>query len=255
MVHSLFVVEGPHEVEVIAQLLKRRGLARVKLLEDLDPFWAPLVPRTFPHAGDLHKRVPVPTFFASETISVAVQSAEGIDNIGKAVLAALATLDSDPAAVGIVLDADHDEPVEARWRAMASKLPALKIEGGPGDVTTGSPRAGVFVLPDNASPGTLEDVLLSCAAEVYPSLLEAARRLVDPLDPGDAAVFRNSDERKHFAKPSGKPKAIAGCIAAVLRPGKAIQVSIQDNLWVRDPRALALPAVAALQRFVDEIIG
>lgn len=255
MIRSLFVVEGPHEVEAIGVLLKRHKLARVTLLEALDPFWAPLVPRTFPHAGDLHKRVPVPTFFASDARSVAVQSAEGIDNIERAVHAALTVLDAEPAGVGIVLDADHDEPVEARWRAMASKLPDLKIEGGPGVVTSGSPRAGVFVLPDNAGPGTLEDVLLACAAEVYPTLLEAAKRLVEPLDASEPTVFKNSDERKHFAKPSGKPKAIVGCVASVLRPGKAIQVSIQDNLWLREPRALALPHVIALDRFVLQILG
>lgn len=254
MNYSLFVVEGPHEVEAIGQLVKNRKVARVRLLQDLDPYWVPLVPTKFPHEGDLHKRVPAPAFFASENLSVAIQSAEGIDNIEAAVRASLAALDGDPGGLGIIMDADHDEPVETRWKAMVSRLPDLSFGGGPGVVGAGSPRAGVFVLPDNAGPGSLEDVLLACAAEVYPTLLSAATALVNPLDPKDKALFRTSDESKFIKKPSGKPKAIAGCIASVLRPGKAIQVSIQDNLWLRDERALALPAVAALQRFVDEII-
>ena len=50
-------------------------------------------------------------------------------------------------------------------------------------------------------------------------------------------------------------KAIVGVIANVLRPGKAVQVSLQDNRWLRDPECLQLPKVSALLNFVDAVIG
>jgi hypothetical protein len=56
-------------------------------------------------------------------------------------------------------------------------------------------------------------------------------------------------------KPAGRKKAIVGAVANVLRPGKSVQVSLQDNRWLRDPRALALPQVARFQAFVDAIVG
>ena len=73
--HALIVVEGPHDVEFVGRLLRLDGFARVRYESELDGFWQPLVPRAFPHGGDLLKRVPVPSFFARGEHSVAVHSA------------------------------------------------------------------------------------------------------------------------------------------------------------------------------------
>lgn len=70
---------------------------------------------------------------------------------------------SDRKALGILLDADEDP--NARWRAVADRLRQERIEvprspestGTLIDETTRSPRIGIWLMPDNASAGELED--------------------------------------------------------------------------------------------------
>jgi len=57
---SYLVVEGPHDIEFVGRFLKIGGLSRIKQLADLDAAFARLVPRDFPHRGDLLKRVRLP---------------------------------------------------------------------------------------------------------------------------------------------------------------------------------------------------
>lgn len=254
MERSYFVVEGPHDVEVIGRLLRLNGLTRVQMLEDLDEYWKPTVPTSYPPGGDLLKRVPLPVFFASESHSVAVQSAGGISKIAAVVKATLNTLDDPPEGLGFVLDADQDQP-EKRWADLADALPFDDFGTSPGTIFAGRPRVGIYVLPDNQAQGTLEHLLLACADVAYPTLLASARAHVDPLDPSDKSVFLNARERQDLAAPHGKDKAVAATIAAVLRPGKAVQVSIQDNQWLRDPVSLTLPIVAQFRSFVEVVAG
>jgi hypothetical protein len=254
MGRTYFVVEGPHDVEVIGRMLKRRGLARVNSFDALEEYWHPLVPRIFPFGGDLNRRVPVPVFFASGDSTVAVHSAGGVTSIGDVAQASLAALDTPPDALGVVLDADRQNPA-AVWKRVVATLPVSSAGSQPGDISGNAPRAGVFVFPDNQALGTVEDVLLDCAEQAYPTLLKGAKAFVDQISPADATIFINARERQDFAKPAGKSKAIVGCIASVLRPGKAVQVSIQDNQWLQNKSALALPAVVKLQEFVDALIG
>lgn len=249
-----FIAEGPHDVEVIGRLLSLRGFRRLRQINELDEYWRPLVPRTFPIDGDLLRRVPVPVYFTSKTTSVAVHSAGGVSRISNVAKASLCALDEPPDALGVLIDADDMDPLK-RWEEVAHELPVDDPGSSPGHVGTGVPRSGVFVLPDNATTGTLEDLLLACANVAYPGLLASAKAWIEPLDPSDSATFSCAKERADFAKPSGKSKAIAGSIASILRPGKAVQVSIQDNMWLRHPAALDLPDVKALQNFVDTILG
>ena len=254
MERAYFVVEGPHDVEVVGRLLALHGLERVKWLADLDKFWTRLVPRTFPHQGDLMRRIPVPVFFASEGFSVAIHSAGGIGNIASVVEATFTALDEEPQGLGVLLDADDDD-VKRRWETVVSALPTKDAGSAPGAVGQGTPRVGVYVLPDNDTAGTLEYLLVQCAEKAYPKLLKSAKAWIDPLDPNDESIFKNAKERGDFSKPAGKTKAIASCVASVLRPGKSIQVSIQDNQWLRHPEALELDVVKQLRRFIDAVLG
>jgi len=45
-----------------------------------------------------------------------------------------------------------------------------------------------------------------------------------------------------------------GCIANVLRPGKSVQVSIQDNRWVT-AETLTLPSMAPLDQFLQDLFS
>jgi hypothetical protein len=255
--YGYLVVEGPHDVEFVGRILRPYGFRRIRLKSALDPFWEGLVPEVFPIDDDLLKRVPVPIFFSSDTHSVAVRSAIGDTQIAKALYFNLSTLRpgqlSELVGIGVMLDADTvTTPVnrfaEIKGQIATFPLP-LSLPNDAGEIAQGSPKVGVFVLPDNRSQGTLEDVLLECAGIAYPSLLAGADTFVRGVDVNDLT----RDDRKEFEKSAGKNKAIVSSISSILKPGKAIQVSIQDNRWLKDD-ALNLPRVKAVQAFLAELL-
>lgn len=247
-------VEGPHDVELVAVLLGPDGFKRVQHRRDVDGYWDPLIPKTFPHRDDLLARVPVPTFLRSDQRWIAIHAAGGETNLVSKVEETLAVLSSPPSAVGVVLDADSRKSAQERFTSVAEKLEKLGLvkPARPGEVCETSPRCGVYVLPDNASQGTLEDLLLECGAAVYPELLGAARGYIGGIDCAWPELAK--DDTGAFEKGAGRNKATIASMASVLKPGKAIQNSTQDNRWLKDPRALALPRVAALRGFLTKLL-
>lgn len=252
---SLLIVEGPHDCAVLGRLLRPLGLKLLQKEERVDPFWSPTIPRQFPVGGDLLARPPVPSFFQSDAHSVAVQVAGGDSGLAKRLALTLKTLpgwQKELGAVAICLDADEKTP-EDRWRGLRSAAAAqslpLSLAERPGQIEAGPPRVGGYVFPDNLSPGTLEDLLLSAGEVAYPTLLGSARDYVDRIDQG--ALTRADLEE--FSKNAGKKKATLGAIASVLRPGKAVQNTIQDNRWLEGP-SLDVPAIAHLRRFLHAVL-
>lgn len=252
--HGLLLVEGPHDTEFIACLLKPHGLHRVQLKPDLEPFWDILVPKQFPADGeDLLKRVPVPMFIQNGSHSVAIRCAIGDTQLVRAAQESLAVLDFDElVGIGIILDADENMTPKQRFSRIRSTansigLP-LNLPEQPGQISNGSPKSGVFVLPDNESKGTLEDILLECASESYPSLLQGAKTFVQT----DVSALDDEDLRD-LKKPAGKKKAMVSSIASILRPGKAIQVSLQDNRWIKD-KTLDLEKVKSVSLFLSKLL-
>ena len=253
--YGYLAVEGPHDAEFVARILKPRGLTRVRRKSDLDPFWYDVVPTSFPPDGeDLLKRVPVPLFLQNATHSVAVRSALGDTRLVSATRESLAVLDSEKlVGVGFLLDADGQAAPADRFYSIKtivahSNMP-LSLPDAPGQVSEGYPRSGVFVLPDNQSAGTLEDVLLECAESTYPSLLAGANGFVQGVDVSGLA--RN--DRRELERPAGRNKAIVSSVSSILKPGKAIQVSIQDNRWLAD-ETLNLPKVRAVRAFLTALL-
>jgi hypothetical protein len=165
----------------------------------------------------------------------------------------LAALDDSPAAVGVVVDADARNALDV-WTEIVANMQEYDFGQGPGQLGVSQPRAGVFVLPDNKGAGTLDTILLKCGEQVYPQLIAGARAWINPLDPNDQDIFFNAAERRDLLKPAGKVKAVVAAVASVLRPGKSVQVSIQDNRWLRD-EALSVPEVVALNAFVSGLIN
>ena len=79
--YCYIVAEGHQDIELLIRLLKKSyGLRKVQKLSELDEFWKPLVPRTFPKDDDLMKPVPVPMFVQNTELelSIALHSAIGI---------------------------------------------------------------------------------------------------------------------------------------------------------------------------------
>jgi hypothetical protein len=189
------------------------------------------VPRQFPHADDLLRRMPVPTFFKSDTHSIALHSAIRDTNIINTIEETLAITSWEAnrlVGLGIVLDADSKVSPKERFDNIKDRLQPLdlisELPDLPGTVAMGKPRCGIFIMPDNRSAGTLEDLLLECAEQVYPSLLQCTQELTNCVEP-IVTQFEKKSERRDFEKPAGRKKVTVGCIANVLRPGKSVQVS------------------------------
>lgn len=255
MQYGYLAVEGPTDVEFVGRLLRPSGLKRVQRAGDVDDLWRVLIPSEYPPGGDLLKRVPVPGFFRSDTHSVAVESAGGLDRLVPAIQDTRLRLFprwSELAALGLLADADREDPPD-RFQYLKEDLRGIDLPipvSGPGEISEGTPRIGVYVFPDNRRQGILEDLLEECVSAVYPDLLKGARAFVGGVD---RAVL-TAEDVEEVAKPSGEIKAMLGCIAGFLVPGSTLQVSVARNRWLRDD-ALALDNIRTVHSFLIELLG
>ena len=247
------VVEGPHDVEFAIRLIRSRvHLVRVRDIKLLDETLRKLVPRDFPYEGDLLKRVPVPTFLQNEDLAIAIHSAGGDSKIAACLEGTFDVIDSKEfSVVGVILDSDSMISPEARHKNLLQLVESLtvKFSSVPGELFEGPPRTGIYVLPDNQAQGTLEDLLLECGAVAYPAQLSSAKAFVD----GVFSACTGGDFKK-LRSPAGRNKAVVGAVAGLLRPGKAVQVSIQDNGWLKRD-ALQITRVKKVCDFLDELFG
>ena len=74
-------------------------------------------------------------------------------------------------ALGIVVDADEDR--EARWRSITGRLLSAGIQAPraiepSGTIIEGSPRVGIWLMPDNQSEGELEDFVAGLVPDSDP---------------------------------------------------------------------------------------
>lgn len=251
--YGYVVVEGPHDVELVYRLLSPLGLRRIQWMADLDPYFHPLVPTKFPHQNDLQKRVPVPLFLASDTHCVAIHSAIGDTRLVSTIEENAILIDFDElTGIGVILDSDSEVTAQQRYELVKGKLAArgFTLPENPGEITTSQPQMGAFVLPDNQSPGNLEDLFIECAEGCYPGLLASAQLHVEFAKGDDSFTDPKREDLSNQAK---FHKAVVGSIASVLRPGRAVQSSIQDNLWLRG-ESLKLPRVQAVQAFLQQLL-
>lgn len=155
-------------------------------------------------------------------------------------------------AVGVVLDADASMAANERFAVVQSALSAIGLAPGarPGAVGSGSPSCGVYVLPDNASNGTLETILIECAEKNYPAALSGARAFIGSVDPRDY----QPDDLHELNKAAGRNKATVAAITAILKPGKTTQASISDNRWLHG-EAAQLKRVVSFERFLEELVN
>lgn len=255
--YSYIVVEGPHDVEFIARLLRVHGFHRIQYLRDLDPFWgtSKIIPNKFPYNDDLLKRVPVPIFFQTPTHSVAIHSAVGHTRIAETIQETFRIINNPEniESIGIILDADVEETVARRFEIMLNELrgknPGLIFPDAPGLIANDHPATGVYILPDNNSAGTLENILLEAAAVNYTNLNATSDQYIQSIDLNQLS----RQDLEDFHKPAGPAKARVGSMASILKPGKAIQVSIQDNRWI-EGEALNLPVIQAISAFLNQLL-
>ena len=87
-----------------------------------------------------------------------IQKKEGIDNVLADI--GLEILAPGRKAIGIIVDANDD--LDARWRAVTNRLREENIEvpdspDPTGTIISSTPRVGLWFMPDNTSPGELEN--------------------------------------------------------------------------------------------------
>ena len=87
-----------------------------------------------------------------------IQNKEGIDNLLDNI--GLEILAPGRKAIGIIVDANDD--LDARWQAVTNRLREENIEvpNSPdptGTIISSTPRVGLWFMPDNTSPGELEN--------------------------------------------------------------------------------------------------
>ena len=94
-------------------------------------------------------------------LSFSIVDKDGIDNLQSSIFTEIN--DSDRQTVGILVDANDD--FTARWDAVANRLSQEGIDppaspDSAGTIIESKPRVGIWLMPDNTSPGELEDFVV-----------------------------------------------------------------------------------------------
>ena len=253
MKYAIIGVEGPHDQAFTGKVLKLLGFKDFReelkgLKSDLDPFWRKFIP-VYPKKGNLYTRLNMPSILFNDTTSVAIYAGEGsnlVTNLDD-ILFANSEYQTNLAALGIVADCDKStpdriaEPYAKKFRSYFPNFPDR-----PGVVNTNSPRTGVYVLPDNASPGVLDTLLCECGQIAYPAYMEKASSYLNEFSESD----RKSLKWKNF----DREKALVATVVSVLKPGKTNTTSIADNNWVSEQTQQQVPALANFIEFLSQLL-
>lgn len=260
------VAEGVQDVAFIGKLLVVVHKAeRVLRMEDLSTdhvawmktFSWPL-PATSTGTDIGRFSVPAPTFYKLDSGAiVALRSAEGIEKIFSTLERDLESFErtaGDPQTVGILLDSDK-KTAQERLRELKQQLSSLKLDipDDLGSVSDGVPRIGVFAVPAPGVEGTLEDLLLMIGEVSYPELSHSARAYADGWSEKAKAGLSGA-EWKPIKKPAGAKKAAVAAMAAILKPGKSTQVSLEDNRWVTE-ETKAIPGLQPCIAFLNALLA
>lgn len=253
MKYAIIGVEGPHDQAFTGKVLKLLGFKdfreELKGLESqLDPFWRKFIP-VYPKKGNLYTRLNMPSILFNDTISVAIYAGEGsnlVTNLDD-ILFANSEYQTNLAAFGIVADCDKSTPdriVEPYANKFRSYFP--NFPDRPGVVNTNSPRTGVYVLPDNASPGVLDTLLCECGHIAYSVYMEKASSYLNE--------FSESDRKFLKWKNFDREKALVATVVSVLKPGKTNTTSIADNNWVSEETKQQVPALENFIKFLSQLL-
>jgi len=261
MENYLFIVEGPHDIAALSKYLKLNQYQMIRYDAEVPLFWKDLIPNSFPYKGDLLKRMPVPTFFKSDDKTIAIYSAGGDSEIVSATNNTLFILKDaglkSLKAVGIFCDADNKPAIDRYERLMSLFEKELEDELKPiienhlfGKVSQNQDyKFGVYVFPDNFSSGVLEDLLLDGANTAYPEIVNHAQTYLNSIENENLPYIKSRN-----LKDSNRKKMMVGVIANALKPGKANQVSIEDNDWISQSSLENSLSQKTFKGFLDELL-
>lgn len=252
--YVLIGVEGNHDQAFISKILcKLLGFSKFDgKISELDPFWRKFIPN-YPKGGNLYVRLDMPTILYTETLSVALYAGEG-SNLITNLNDKLSDIDySTLLAFAIIADADDDTPnkvAEKYHHGFQEYFPNFPITvNATGNVIAGSPKLGIYILPDNSQQGVLDNLICDCGDLVYPEYMQRAREYVDKF---------SEEERKKKPlkwKPFDQEKAIIATVVSVLKPGKTNQTSISDNSWISSETESQIPAIQNLTNFFRDLLN
>ncbi|AQQ52247.1 DUF3226 domain-containing protein [Planococcus lenghuensis] len=249
--YYFFVVEGVHDTAAIGKILRKKGFSNKRLMKDVDSYWERIIPKSFPHNGDLQKRVPTPDFYQNDAVSIGVLNAGGETEIASAIEGSLLNLSIDDLnGIAIFCDADSLEAKD-KFDYIYKSIQNIEDEEIRNffydvqfnNIKNSNCKAGIFIFPDNNSTGTLEDFLLLGGEREYADLYDSAQLYIENIP----------DTYTSKWKPSSKNKVLVGVIANVLKPGKANQVSILDNEWITE-ESLKDTNQKELKGFLDNLL-
>ncbi len=254
------ITEGVHDVLLISQVLQRGfGLSVIKNEAGLPQnakSWLKMFP--WPIKGDITRRaVPTPEFLENDAVFVGISNARGIGEIRKRLSADFEAFYREdgwfPGGLGIILDTDDKAP-EKRFREFADLIeqtgfPRPTVLDSVAEL--GEQCAGVFSFPGGGQPGTLEDVLIPLAGTRFPDLHAHATSFVQTWQQQDAASPSNDHEE--LRKPKGGLKATLSAMVSLLKPGKGLASSIEDQRWIPDDISSCLP-LNPLMAFLNALL-
>ena len=100
-------------------------------------------------------------------------------------------------ALGIVVDANDD--LNARWNAVVARLKEENIEisgstSPGGSIVEGTPRVGIWLMPDNESPGEIEEFVAEMIPDDDP-IWPCSQRYIDGIPEADRKFSESKIQR------------------------------------------------------------
>lgn len=256
MRNYLIMVEGAHDIAVVERLLYLSGVKQhVRNEDDLPEVWIHTIPSVYPFVdGKLDRITPVPSFLKNEEVSVAIKNANSDTEIMPVLQQIMDTMlvsEKDQLdGIMLICDADQKTALQKRQKMLDSyqEKSDFKIiqekDSVRLDVGIRVMPLYTFLFPDNNGRGNLENLLLETAEVAYPGLLGLAKDYV-----AGASEFQQKLRKDSCAK-----KAVVGCIANAMKPGKANQVSIADDEWISEKTLKTCRMLAALNNELQRMI-
>ena len=162
---GVLLVEGPDDKHVVLHLCNRCPSFSVEKSSEDE------------HVVRLYPSQPTSAFSISDK--------GGIDQLLGAISLEIKT--PSRKAIGILVDANND--LNTRWNDVTNRLRKANIQAPPspqptGTIIDGQPRVGIWLMPDNASTGELEDFVMQMIPEGDP-VWPRAKRYIEEIPQAD----------------------------------------------------------------------
>ncbi|ACL06558.1 hypothetical protein Dalk_4882 [Desulfatibacillum aliphaticivorans] len=237
--YSYMIAEGVLDVVFLAQILKAFGYGIVRKKSNLpEPAQNWLNQFKWPVDDNIERKaVPAPAILHCDAKLIAIRNAQGLSKVRETLEAdmeAFLRLKWKPDSLAIILDADDKTPKER----FAEFAPMIREAGYPEPANleevanADELRSGIFSFPGDGRQGTIEDVLMPLSELRFPELSKHAEQYVQSWREKEGAP--EGKDFKEFRKPSGPLKARLSAAAALLKPGKPLNASIEDQKWIPD---------------------